>query len=452
MGSVWRVGVAAVGLLSCGADPGESHPPPITTATVCADPALTWEGFAQPFLTTWCASCHGTDLVGDARHGAPDDLNFGTLAETVPFASLIRSVAVDGLSMPPTNAVPPEDRVRLGDWIACGLPGTDVAPPQITFCSDLRYHDGDVTLGAAPAGACTTWNAVDGDLDFDTTSPLLGCLCEVTGDLTITTADVARLPELVRVGGDLRVDPSASSTLLDAPYLTAVDGTIVVADVSSIERVNFPRLATVGGGIQFARDPALTTVSGMQAVEAVGGHLEFLDLDALLTLNAVPLATTVDGRIAITGNGALTSVWVGDALAINTAGIEIADNPALTYVGGLPQLTSAGKIVLRQLPVLASLPTFLALDTAKGLTISGADQISSLAGFETLRTVNGAVEVSANASLTAVDALDRIGSVDGDFRVIDNPVLPTSGVDALVLAIGVENITGTVDQSGNGPG
>ena len=56
-----------------------------------------------------------------------------------------------------------------------------------------------------------------------------------------------------------------------------------------------------------------------------------------------------------------------------------------------------------------------------------------------------------NDILTNLDALHGVTAVEGEFTITDNAALPTSEANALLDAIGEENVIGPVTISGNAP-
>lgn len=77
----------------------------------------------MPFMSTWCASCHAAGLSGDDRRGAPADLNLDT--HDAIREQLVRVYAAAGdehETMPPAGGPTLDERVLLGDWLACGAP------------------------------------------------------------------------------------------------------------------------------------------------------------------------------------------------------------------------------------------------------------------------------------------------------------------------------------------
>lgn len=55
----------------CGGNEG------VPTASDC-DPRLRWDSFGESFMTTYCTSCHSSQLQGGARRGAPPDHDYDT--------------------------------------------------------------------------------------------------------------------------------------------------------------------------------------------------------------------------------------------------------------------------------------------------------------------------------------------------------------------------------------
>lgn len=100
------------------------------TGATCPDggTALTYEGFARPFMESYCLRCHGAAVTGADRQGAPADHNFDTQLEIVSFTDHIDWMAGGGPDaintlMPPSGPAPTEaERRQLSEWLACGGP------------------------------------------------------------------------------------------------------------------------------------------------------------------------------------------------------------------------------------------------------------------------------------------------------------------------------------------
>ncbi|MEO0321315.1 MAG: hypothetical protein AAF447_00020 [Myxococcota bacterium] len=82
---------------------------------------LDWETFGEPFVRNWCTGCHGSGLEGlMARGGAPEGVNFDEQTGVLNRLELIYNRAADDNdSMPPGGGPSPDERLLLGEWIAC---------------------------------------------------------------------------------------------------------------------------------------------------------------------------------------------------------------------------------------------------------------------------------------------------------------------------------------------
>jgi uncharacterized membrane protein len=124
--AVTRALVIAALLAGCTNTPPLFGPP--TESSCPPGSALTYEGFAKPFMDSFCTRCHATALVGAARQGAPSFHDFDTLFGIKVVADHIDETTASGpaatnTSMPPDNPKPSQDQRRqLGEWIACGMP------------------------------------------------------------------------------------------------------------------------------------------------------------------------------------------------------------------------------------------------------------------------------------------------------------------------------------------
>ena len=126
----------ALGLAACGEgtttepndDDEHQHTGTATGATCPTGNTLTYENFGQPFMNAYCISCHSSQVSGAARGGAPVDHNYDSVADVRRWATDIDVHAAAGPSatnteMPPALPRPSQDdRLKLGQWLACGAP------------------------------------------------------------------------------------------------------------------------------------------------------------------------------------------------------------------------------------------------------------------------------------------------------------------------------------------
>lgn len=83
----------------------------------------TYSGFGQPFMSDWCLECHSASIVGEARNGAPEDVNYDTQAQIQSrLFRIYQQAASNTPLMPPLGG--PNDVLRdlLGEWLVCGAP------------------------------------------------------------------------------------------------------------------------------------------------------------------------------------------------------------------------------------------------------------------------------------------------------------------------------------------
>jgi uncharacterized membrane protein len=99
-----------------------------TGATCPPGSDLTYDSFGRQFFSDYCTRCHSTSVTGAARMNAPLDHNFDTLDGVKQEIEHVDEVAAAGPDstntlMPPDGKKPSaEERLKLGEWIACGTP------------------------------------------------------------------------------------------------------------------------------------------------------------------------------------------------------------------------------------------------------------------------------------------------------------------------------------------
>ena len=132
-------------------------------------------------------------------------------------------------------------------------------------------------------------------------------------------------------------------------------------------------------------------------------------------------------------------------VAIGTLGIGY--NEKLTRLDGLtPAIQRLSALTLQSNPLLDDLRALGALQRiTDGLSVTGNDALSSLAGLEQLSQV-ASLGVSDNAHLTSLTALQSLTAAP-TLRIMDNPLLPTCQAQGLADRLGDE--PQAVSVSGN---
>lgn len=277
-----------------------------------------------------------------------------------------------------------------------------------TLYSDLTCADVQARLASSLAASPALWH-IHGTLD------LTGCGPEV-----LSAAGVASLARVGFVSGDVRLD-GGSGTLL--PALTQIGGSLRVARLGST-RLELPMLRLVGQNMSVTDSPALASLA-LPALHAVGGELR-LHNNALTTLV-----------------GALPSLERLGAL-------EVADEPQLANVtDAFPQLlTVSDSIVLQNLSSLVHATGLFPalLSVGRLVRIARNDNLVLLAGFEDMRVMKGSIHIEANPALTDVGEFGRgffqvLESLGGDLKISSNSDLVTiAGFDNLAVIGGALTI------------
>lgn len=120
------VGCTVVGGCGSGDHPGSAGK---ATGALCPTTSmLTYASFGQAFVQSYCLRCHGENVTGAARNGAPTDHNLSQLADIRLLADHIDTTAGSGPAatntiMPPSGPLPSEaERRQLSEWLACDAP------------------------------------------------------------------------------------------------------------------------------------------------------------------------------------------------------------------------------------------------------------------------------------------------------------------------------------------
>ena len=90
----------------------------------CPSDSAAAEAAGQKIVEASCNYCHGSQVAGSARQGAPDNLNFDVLATAKSEAEEMYSEAESG-SMPPSGTkITGTDLENMRVWLACGAKDT----------------------------------------------------------------------------------------------------------------------------------------------------------------------------------------------------------------------------------------------------------------------------------------------------------------------------------------
>ena len=181
----------------------------------------------------------------------------------------------------------------------------------------------------------------------------------LTGNqFVLTQAGLEALSNVSKIDGSLTIQqgtaPITSTDLRELSQLTEVTGTVTIASIPSLQRLDGLRsLKKVGGTLSLNTLSSLADMSGL-ALTDLGG----------LAVNNVPALTAIEGV------GAITS--------LNVSGLQLTNLSALTSIGGFSSLRSAKQLVLQNDPLLASLQSMRGVTFASELAIENMPSLTTL--------------------------------------------------------------------------
>lgn len=108
------VPLLALGLIGCEDD---------DTAVIaeCDIVPWTYTNTAQPFLMTWCTSCHHSDIEGIDRVEGTEGFDFDSYEGVLTYLDLIEARALaEEPTMPPAGGPTSGELDQLAEWIVCG--------------------------------------------------------------------------------------------------------------------------------------------------------------------------------------------------------------------------------------------------------------------------------------------------------------------------------------------
>jgi hypothetical protein len=156
---------------------------------------------------------------------------------------------------------------------------------------------------------------------------------------------------------------------------------------------------------------ALSSLSGLDALENVGGDLTIADNDSLVNLSGLNTLTTIEGSLAISGNERLEDLTGINNLNHIGGGLFIGQfsqysNPSLTSLDGLGNLSTVGaSLRINSNPSLESIAPLLNVTSIGNfLEIRGNEVLSSLSGLDNIdpNTIES-VTILYNSQLTECD-------------------------------------------------
>ncbi len=85
-------------------------------------PALSYDNFAQPFMSKNCTGCHHSEVKGEDRKGAPAGIDLNTFDDVQTWGYIVHARTLgDEPTMPPGGGLTADESLRLEEWLQCDL-------------------------------------------------------------------------------------------------------------------------------------------------------------------------------------------------------------------------------------------------------------------------------------------------------------------------------------------
>lgn len=315
------------------------------------------------------------------------------------------------------------------------------APPPDTAEDSDTNGDSDTDVGCV----------LDADATVTSTADLsaLQDVCEITGNLDVQSSSLSEisLPDLTRIGKGLNIASNPQLTTVSLPALEEIGWTFQVHTNGRLATLELPVLARILG-----EDPSIAG-SGITAVALT--ELELPELATMagednLQIALCPVLATIDipkltyaRNLGIDQNPLLTRVSMG-AFAGNAESVTFFDDPkletlelpGLVHQEGLLQISGSG---------LVSLSGLSALQRVLNLAVTENPALTSMDGLEQLTTIDGVLQVTGNSSLVSLTGMGNVTSVAGDVTVTNNGALTQCEIDAFLTGV---TVGGTTQASG----
>ncbi len=317
----------------------------------------------------------------------------------------------------------------------------------------------------------------------------------ISGNDALT--NLSSLYNLTSVGGSLGILGNSNLTCLGLDRLCSVDGNFNISDNSSLcsnvaSKLRDQVAGCPGGGIgstitiannntcgawrsDFTVDgptdiailsgyshvagdliisnptTPVTSLLGIEGLFSVGGDLYIQNNPALTSLSGLDNLTSVGG-MNIVSNASLTSLsGLENLVSVDDGGMNISSNASLTSLSDLENLTTVGGYLY--IGNNASLTSLSGLENltsvSANLYIDENAALPDIDGLSNLSSVGQDLFISNNAILASLAGLENLTTVGGDLNIFTNTVLPTCVAEWLRDNIGVDNIGGAIDFHDN---
>ena len=260
----------------------------------------------------------------------------------------------------------------------------------------------------------------------------------------ISLPDLNGLHNLEEVGGVFNFDGNdAVQNLNDLQALTTFGGSIGIENNDMLTSLALPGgntyPSTLNGYLNVCCNAPLTDLSGLEDIQTVMSYIRIIIHPNLMDLTGLENVTYVDDFFEIRGNTALTTLGAGASpLSLSEVGgkVEIDDNPLLTNLNGISNLTQIGQN--------ATAPG------GRGISMFNNDALTDITVFSGLTNFYGYIDIRSNLMLPSLSGLDNID----ENNIIGNATVPNGLVledNAALNICDVTSICDYIDLYGGSP-
>jgi hypothetical protein len=186
--------------------------------------------------------------------------------------------------------------------------------------------------------------------------------------------------------------------------------------------------------------PNFTSVSGETSTCTGNFVIDWNDTSG--DIAALSGCTEIDGYLYIESTD-LTSLTGLEGLTSVSGTVDIYNNPQLTSLNALNNLTSVDALRIRDNNVLTSLSGLNNITSVRNLEISRNNVLTSLNGLEGITSVSNYILISWNDVLTNLCALNNVILSGNELHIYENLLLSMATANALETQLRSNGFSGT---------
>lgn len=307
--------------------------------------------------------------------------------------------------------------------------------PALRTAGGLMLDGGPRSLAGLESLTSVTGDLVLYQNGITDLSPLRGLL-NVTGGIHINepgVSDLSAFSQLPQINGLFLYNSSlANFTSLALPNGSTINDALVIGGGPFYMP---SAILTPTCALHISVNLQLTSLAGLENLTTVNGPLYVCSNGNLLDVSALSSLTTVTGPISITqpiGNlSVLSNLDRLNGLSLqntNLTDLQTLTPRNLSAINGVLYLYANNQLAnltgLEPVTTIAGSPlNFEYPADLTGVEISNNPALTSLAGLGNLTSVTGAFTISSNAKLTDISALSRVTKIAGVLTVSGNSLL-----------------------------